>query len=630
MQSLKFSLTWATWQFLAVLLLLLAPSQLWLGEPVWAIEPDRAAQLLGLPVAYLVAVFVTALVFLARRGVRAPVVLGVFATALAGYLLFLLLVDAWYSRGVLLFGSSVFLGLALLPFLHRRLLVPGTLLLVPAALVLGGLGIATSMSERGETDVLPERSVTRSSLYHTLEIDYLRHVEPTIDGGGIDRLGDDFLLVTGEGDFFRYAFVGDSLVADRLPLQVPINRSEFSEAADEDIVTEWFRVAGLLTQEVEGGIRAVVSHHVWHGDQSCYALRFSDIVFDPDEILAGTREASGWRTLHETRPCLPIRDRGNRFAGLEAGGRIAPLGDTALIVSVGDHEFDGWNSDEALAQDPESDYGKTLILPLDGSDPWLFTLGHRNPQGLHVAPNGEIWLSEHGPRHGDELNRLVEGGNYGWPYETHGTEYGELSWPLSGLVGPEDGFVGPEHAWVPSIAPSNLISLEEGGFPAWEDDLILSSLQAQSLFRIRLDEGRVVYAESILVGRRVRDLVEGRDGRILLWGDGGWLASVTVSPDSAEESLVRLCTACHSVEGGEGHGLGPNLAGVFGAEVGSRSGFAYSEALSALGGVWTEERLDAFLRDPVGFAPGTTMIVAGVEDDEERRFLVEYLRDLGD
>jgi cytochrome c2 len=239
---------------------------------------------------------------------------------------------------------------------------------------------------------------------------------------------------------------------------------------------------------------------------------------------------------------------------------------------------------------------------------------------------GEIWSTEHGPQGGDELNLLEAGRDYGWPRATYGTAYGQKDWPLA--QGQERHGVGtkPVFAWVPSIAVSSLIRLRGTAFPAWRDDLLVGSLgglgHGDALFRVELDGARVAFVERIPTGRPVRDLIELDDGRLLLWnGDG------TVQTLEPATHVFAPCSGCHALRWAS-HGVGPDLMGVVGRRVASHERFAYSDALRRVGGRWSRARLDGFLRDPAGFAPGTSMEYPGLPDASARATLLDYLEDV--
>ncbi len=148
----------------------------------------------------------------------------------------------------------------------------------------------------------------------------------------------------------------------------------------------------------------------------------------------------------------------------------------------------------------------------EGARPEIFTYGHRNPQGMAMHPvTGRIWLVEHGPRGGDELNLLKAGANYGWPRATHGIDYsGSTISPNKSLPGMED----PVRVWVPSISPSGLAFYTGDRFPGWKGSVFTGALSDNALIRIELDGDRYVGEERLLVDLLpyIRDVRQGPDG----------------------------------------------------------------------------------------------------------------------
>ena len=525
---------WLAWHLLALLLLTFAPGQIWLDEPVWNSDPERLITVLGVVAAYSVGGLLLPRFLQGRAPGHSVFAFALAISPLAFVYLLMLVSNLSYSRGVLLIGAALYGFLIVVPLVFVRHLAP-TGVLACCVFAVVGLGIVgrdpaeltreAMPSSRSEV-IVTNRHVIRATLYP-------RFVE-TGNGGGLAHIDEDLLLVTGDGDFWRISLSGDQIAREPLNLHAPLNRDAFLAAVTDATVRQnydYFRVAGLLVQPLgDNRKRLVVSHHYWKPVEECFVLRFSELIVDDAQLLPPAPETVGaspsWRTLHETRPCLPLKDQRPLFSGHESGGRIAALGDTALVVTVGDHAFDGLQSERALAQSMDNDYGKTLILPLD-APARVFTLGHRNPQGLLVTPTGEIWLTEHGPEGGDELNLLLDGANYGWPLQTYGTEYGELDWPLAVESGADSAFTYPEFAWVPSVGLSNLITLEGGAFPQWKDDFLVASVGSQRLYRLHREAGRFAYSEPILIGWEIRDLIELADGRVVLWGDQGNLVTLT-------------------------------------------------------------------------------------------------------
>jgi glucose/arabinose dehydrogenase len=149
-----------------------------------------------------------------------------------------------------------------------------------------------------------------------------------------------------------------------------------------------------------------------------------------------------------------------------------------------------------------------------GALPTIWSYGHRNPQGLAIHPTtGDIWLDEHGPQGGDELNLVRRGANYGWPVIGFGVNY------QTGLAIHEgthrQGMETPVHVWVPSIATSGLLVYTGDKFPEWRGNLFVGGMAGQKLARLTMNGQRVVQEETLMPGvGRVRDIRQGPDGDI--------------------------------------------------------------------------------------------------------------------
>jgi cytochrome c2 len=253
-------------------------------------------------------------------------------------------------------------------------------------------------------------------------------------------------------------------------------------------------------------------------------------------------------------------------------------------------------------------------------------MGHRNPQGLFADGPGAIWLTEHGPQGGDELNLIERGANYGWPLATYGTQYGAHFWPGDAVPGSHGGYAEPFYSWVPSIGVSSLLVVHGPQFKLWDQDLLVGSLKDGALYRARVRNSRIVMLERIAFGRRIRDLAEGSGGELMLWSDRGALLRVQTDTEvGGGETLFQACTGCHTIGDGVSNGIGPDLRRVVNRPVAATAGYAYSPAMRQLGGEWSRERLDRFLTNPAVYVPGTRMKFAGVADPAARRQLIEFL-----
>jgi len=540
--------------------------------------------------------------------------------------------------------TSLVLGFTVFVLVH--VFRPGALLplTIVTTLLLAGLAGQLAYRQRWlPRPPQPTRTVSYvdSSLY-LLEVTSYAHFLPTPTryGGGLAPWDGGYLLATGDGDLYRIdvASSGDGLTVKRLPWSVPLNLEEFKRGAREvfkdspskGVESSRFRVADVLVLESADGVQFFAPHHYWDPEGQCFVLRVSTLQGTPAE-LHDARTSLKWSTFYQTTPCLTFNTkgpRGVRFEGLENGGRMALLGDHQLLLTVGDHAVDGVNRPEMLSQDTASAYGKILRIQLDTGAAEMLSLGHRNPQGLFVDPGGTIWETEHGPRGGDELNHIRPGANYGWPLVVYGTDYSRHSWPLNSTQGRHDGFEQPVFAFIPSPGLSSLTGVTGDRFPLWRNDLLVGSLPAETIFRMRVESDRLVISEPIQVGERVRDILITNDGRILLWTDSGTLMVIAPAEAQIGDSLVTQCTACHGLSVWDRPYLGPNLAEIVGRPVASVRNFAYSEALREFGGRWTRKRLDAFLADPQSALPGTTMQFDGIEDVDQRRQLIDYLENL--
>lgn len=233
--------------------------------------------------------------------------------------------------------------------------------------------------------------------------------------------------------------------------------------------------------------------------------------------------------------------RANNVAGgrVHFGSRLAFGGDGKLYVTVGER------GDSDRAQDLDSHNGTTVRLNDDGTvpgdNPFLntagalpetYSYGHRNSQGMARHPvSGEIWLSEHGPQGGDEINIVRAGVNYGWPVITYGRSYAGFS---IGEGSEKPGMAQPILHWTPSIAPSGMAFYTGDKFPSWRGNLFVGSLKFRHLVRLELDGERVVSQERLLEGAfgRVRDVRQGPDGLLYLLTDENEGALIRLEPAS--------------------------------------------------------------------------------------------------
>ncbi len=460
--------------------------------------------------------------------------------------------------------------------------------------------------------------------------------------GGIEALDDGLLLANRLGAMW---FVTSGRELHPLRVKIPVNIEEFNNDPYNKTtdLRDQFGVKDILVQRRASGPRLLASYNYWYSERHCYGLRVSAVETTDDEIRSNANAPRlSWRNLFETTPCLSLEGSDAvHNPTRDAGGRLVALSDSDILLSVGRFGTDGgpdmgdpvkdyWKG----PQSRDNSYGKTILIDANTGASRIYTIGNRNPEGMTVAPDGSVWETEHGPRGGDELNRIVEGRNYGWPIVSYGTQYTSLIWRTDRGQAHHEGFEQPIYAWVPSIGTSQLIVVGGKAFPQWEGDLLVSSLRAESLFRVRLAEGRAVVIEPIPIGHRIRDLAELSNGVIALKTDDDFLVFLEpidatrmtdLDPQARGKVTATACAGCHSLAANGTDGIGPALWGIVGRDVASRKGFRYSPALASMGGRWTRDRLRAFISNPNSVAPGTQMEVTATYDSETLDDLIAFL-----
>ncbi|MEO1023736.1 MAG: PQQ-dependent sugar dehydrogenase [Bacteroidota bacterium] len=216
----------------------------------------------------------------------------------------------------------------------------------------------------------------------------------------------------------------------------------------------------------------------------------------------------------------------NTTRGQHFGSRIVFDNAGYVYFSVGDR-----GNRDTYPQNPDLDGGKIYRLHDDGRIPddnpfvdddgldAVYSYGHRNPQGMAKHPaTGEIWAHEHGPRGGDELNKIRRGANYGWPIISYGINYNGTTF-AEGTA--RAGMEQPELYWVPSIAPSGMVFVNSDRYPGWEGDVLIGSLKFSYITRVDMDGDTIVGQENLVSGiGRVRDVRQGPDGYVYFSVDG--------------------------------------------------------------------------------------------------------------
>ncbi|PCH59102.1 MAG: hypothetical protein COC19_07615 [SAR86 cluster bacterium] len=277
--------------------------------------------------------------------------------------------------------------------------------------------------------------------------------------------------------------------------------------------------------ESQGGLFEVLPHPDFANNHLLY-LSFAKPLGDNSTttVIRGTFENDALSNVEEI-----FQAQTNGRSG-HYGGRLAFDADGYLFITVGERQASPSGDLEAHpAQDTSNHHGVVVRLHDDGSVPndnpfvgqrgtlpEIWSYGHRNPQGLAIHPaTGDIWVGEHGPQGGDELNISQPGLNYGWPVIGFGNNYGTGS-PIHSTQ-MRRGLERPLHFWVPSIATANMMIYSGDKFPSWQGNIFVGGLAGQQIARVSLkDDNKTIAGEETLLNGygRVRDIRQGPDGYI--------------------------------------------------------------------------------------------------------------------
>ncbi len=260
-----------------------------------------------------------------------------------------------------------------------------------------------------------------------------------------------------------------------------------------------------------------------------------------DDTLSGAAVESAVLTLTETGGEISERKViWRQFPKVTGNGhyghRMAVSPDQYLYITSGERQkFDP-------AQDMAGNLGKVVRLNLDGGLPEdnpfaelggvaaeVWTTGHRNPLGIDFDSTGRLWVQEMGPAHGDELNLIIRGENYGYPEVSNGDHYDGRPIPHHDTR-PE--FKAPAVYWVPAISPAGLIIYDGDLFAEWNGNAFLGGLSSEALIRVELSEdGSAEEGGRYAWDKRIREVAEGPDGALY------------VLEDRQEARLIRLTPA---------------------------------------------------------------------------------------
>jgi len=409
------------------------------------------------------------------------------------------------------------------------------------------------------------------------------------------------IILSRVGRFYQYH---SGIVSEINWPKVPNNIEKYIVKSKGALNSDSLRASSIAFDESESKIYIGYNKYQTPTQNN---IAVSSLKIDPVTL----KQVGDWETLFESD--LVDADYGSQAGG---GRVITHQGNIYFSVGYSEHPILSSGKKTPASQSTNSTFGKVFKIDAITRKIELLSMGHRNVQGMVVTRSGDLLTSEHGPQGGDEINLIQKGFNYGWPYQTFGTDYGKFTYSSSFEVPSKFDSVEPLYAFVPSMAISPL-QLVEDFHPAWDGDILLGSLKAQTLFRIVIRSQRVVVVEPIWIGHRIRDIAILPNNQIVLLTDDSFLINLTVDSNlfkinaknagyNFEPKLAR-CLVCHHFETSTPVSVAPSLRSIFGRKMGGDTYEKYSDGMKKATGVWSKESLSAFISDPESVVPGTTM-----------------------
>ena len=375
--------------------------------------------------------------------------------------------------------------------------------------------------------VLKNKDLTKiKTSYYNLNLEYYK-IPLFSKYGAIDSFGNNIVYISGESDFFLLKESQDNkkYILNKINVKKINNKkNEFLKKNEKElgnIANDLFGVKDVLIDNFSGYQNKViiVSSLNYLEKKDCYNIS----LYLTEITNINSFKINGWNKIFSSKECLSINlTQKPKFAAASAGGRLSKLDDDHIIFTIGDFYADGKNG-PILSQDLNNDYGKILKINITNNSHYIYSYGHRNPQGLYIDKNKNIFSTEHGPRHGDEINLILENKNYGWPYASFGTDYTSGKWPLDKTNSTHSYYEKPILSFGNQIGISNLIVYEDSYFDRWNNNLLVSTLASQKLIRIVFDEQKksLIYIENIPINKRIRDIIKLDNGKLALLTDRG-------------------------------------------------------------------------------------------------------------
>ncbi len=303
----------------------------------------------------------------------------------------------------------------------------------------------------------------------------------------------------------------------------------------------------------QGGLLDVQVDPAFGPDAPWIYWSYAEAGTGADAGKAGTAVARGKLIDGRLRDVTVIFRQKPKMSGPDNhfGSRLVFAKDDTLFITLGERNADSpGNPGTGHAQNLGRHLGKVVRIRKDGTVPagnptWptagalpeIWSTGHRNPQGAALHPEtGELWVSEHGPQGGDELNLALAGRNFGWPLRSYGCPYGstpaDARCQVNGGAHAPAGYTEPLSYWIPySMAPSGLAFYTSNKLAGWQGNLFLGALSGQAVWRLALNGNAVTGRQELFKNAfgRIRDVRQGPDGWLYLLVD-----------DARDGKLIRI------------------------------------------------------------------------------------------
>lgn len=340
-----------------------------------------------------------------------------------------------------------------------------------------------------------------------LEINSISLRETQVEGsrGAALAVGLNGVLYLGGGErgdtLFRYQ--GGSLTT----------MGKLSEQSERNRDSRFGPTDVAILKETPAEIDFLISYPAIKAEDRC--VRLVAYRYKWQEVIQSLTKEEQW---FEGRPCVPVS------AVQHAAGRIEVINENAAYITTGDLGYRLINDREARGL-----LGGVFRITKDRTR--QLSEGHRNPQGI-LRIGKSLYISEHGPRGGDEINLIESGKDYGWPFVTFGQPYSSGDYVRPERTGTHVGFAKPLISWVPSVAPTELVRLPR--VAQWGNKrgaIVMGTLAEESLIFIeRNSKKKLKEVERHYIGERIRDLEVGANGELIATTDSGKVLFITRKP----------------------------------------------------------------------------------------------------